>query len=36
MENDILKYIQWITRFESIEYIFFWAVSVLTISYELH
>ena len=30
MENAILKYIQWITRCESIEYIFFCAVMYLT------
>ena len=30
MENDALKYIQWITRRKRIEYIFFCAVSVFT------
>ena len=30
MENTTLKYIQWITKWESIEYIFFCLVSVLT------
>ena len=30
MENFTLKYIQWITRYESTEYIFFCVASVLT------
>ena len=30
MENDTRKYVLWITRYEGIEYIFFFAASVLT------
>ena len=35
-ENATLKYIQWITRYESTEYIFVCAVSALTFFCGLH